>query len=723
LDLSLDKIKRFFQSIHQLTLIEIFAHGCLNQKNLNLANSMKTKNNPHASHCFANGLLALVLLSTFALACEAVAAVDERFGVTAQHGDGGLGARELGMSWYRDYNASYNFLPPSGMKKMWTVGKLDARKDLEALGLARIETAGVFGNFGLAWPFLNFASLDPAQLETTGEVGTFMSLLGQINFGGLVGIVWNDNKADLEAVVRQKVVAAANGASEYGLNLSVTTLNLPASLGITSPLLKKTVTGLQLTSSATGSTRWRLDGSSPKSRAEGTTNVTISFAIDLEKDDVGPFFIIKAVPNVNTTVTRAWVDVVIDLPWPLSDYTVNIPITSLVQTACSLSLDPALKNELLQELRVADFDVDGQPDLDRRYYLRDYFGGGVVPNQDEVLRRIFEAEKPLVRDVINRGFVGQYWEVANEPNIFPYITPEKYAAYYEKFYRYIKSIDPTAKILNGGLFTSELIQGPDSLFLNLIEKNYGFSFSGYGFESVILGIVTKYGTLEWYSRFIASLPSDVSVDVANIHLYPAAPVFNPIGTVMNEIDWPLIKMNIDFTARSIQEWGRAREVWVTEVGNIDDQRSEAFAAELTGFLSDYLVRNGAGITKWFWFRSAPEFNYYGFAPSTELFERIPGSPIVDWLILTALPKSEFKKYFRLSPVGKAYSKYYVSALCDVDKSYVVDINDMNFILQQVRLKSTNLAYDLNNDGIVSIADSRFVAANFTYPGGSPWRPR
>jgi hypothetical protein len=684
---------------------------------------MKTNTKQQAIHHSANRLISIILLSMIAFASEALAAVDERFGVTAQHGDGGLGARELGMSWYRDYNASYNFLPPSGMKKMWTVGKLDARKDLEALGLAQIETAGAFGNFGLAWPFLDFASLDPAQLETNGDVGTFLSLLGQINFGGLVGIVWDDNKGDLEAVVRQKVVAAANGASEYGLNLSVTTLNLPTSLGISAPLLKKTVTGLQLTSSASGTSIWRLDGSGPKSRAEGTTNVSISFAIDLEKDDIGPFFIIKAVPNVNTTVTRAWVDVVIDLPWPFSDYTVNIPITSFVQTACSLSLDPAVKNELLQELRVADFDEDGQPDLGRRYYLRDYFGGGEVPNQDEVLARIFEAEKPLIRSVINRGLFGQYWEVANEPNIFPYISPEKYAAYYEKFYRYIKSIDPTAKILNGGLFTSELIQGPDAIFLNLIEKNYGFSFSGYGFESVILGIVTKYGTLEWYSRFIASLPSDVSVDVANIHLYPAAPVFNPIGSVMNEIDWPLIKTNIDFTARSIQEWGRAREVWVTEVGNIDDQRSEAFAADLTGFLSDYLVRNGAGITKWFWFRSAPEFNYYGFAPSTELFERIPGSPIVDWLSLTALPKSEFKKYFRLSPVGKAYSKYYVSALCDVDKSYVVDINDMKFILQQVRLKSTNLAYDLNNDGIVSIADSRFVAANFTYPGGSPWRPR
>jgi hypothetical protein len=65
--------------------------------------------------------------------------------------------------------------------------------------------------------------------------------------------------------------------------------------------------------------------------------------------------------------------------------------------------------------------------------------------------QIFQYEKVRIQGLIQKGFTGQYWEIANEPNWAPYFVPADYAYEYHLFCGYIKSLNPTAKCLNGGL--------------------------------------------------------------------------------------------------------------------------------------------------------------------------------------------------------------------------------------------------------------------------------
>jgi hypothetical protein len=49
----------------------------------------------------------------------------------------------------------------------------------------------------------------------------------------------------------------------------------------------------------------------------------------------------------------------------------------------------------------------------------------------------------------------------------------------------------------------------------------------------------------------------------------------------------------------------------------------------------------------------------------------------------------------------------------------VDRADLEILMNQIHAHSTNLAYDLNGDSKVDIADARWLALHFTHPGGAP----
>jgi hypothetical protein len=55
---------------------------------------------------------------------------------------------------------------------------------------------------------------------------------------------------------------------------------------------------------------------------------------------------------------------------------------------------------------------------------------------------------------------------------------------------------------------------------------------------------------------------------------------------------------------------------------------------------------------------------------------------------------------------------------DLNGDCCVDQNDLALVLVKIRARSHDLTFDINRDGIVSIADARLVVLNFTNPTGT-----
>lgn len=72
----------------------------------------------------------------------------------------------------------------------------------------------------------------------------------------------------------------------------------------------------------------------------------------------------------------------------------------------------------------------------------------------EFIDSVFAYEAPIIASlIITDGYTGQYWEVGNEPNFWPAMHPSTYDYQYDLYYGLIKSLDPKAQVMNGGLLT------------------------------------------------------------------------------------------------------------------------------------------------------------------------------------------------------------------------------------------------------------------------------
>ena len=103
-------------------------------------------------------------------------------------------------------------------------------------------------------------------------------------------------------------------------------------------------------------------------------------------------------------------------------------------------------------------------------------------------------------------FKGQIWEIANEPDLGPWIFPEDYAVWFHMFEQEIhrEENDPTAKIMNGGLFLPMhiMVAKPDG---SLVQQNINWE------------------NFEWIKRFRDYYKTTYGVyppvDVWNFHPY------------------------------------------------------------------------------------------------------------------------------------------------------------------------------------------------------------
>jgi len=69
----------------------------------------------------------------------------------------------------------------------------------------------------------------------------------------------------------------------------------------------------------------------------------------------------------------------------------------------------------------------------------------------EDMEKIFICDKEIIVSKIDAGYIGNWHGIGNEPNWRPEIAPVDYAYQYNKYYVYIKSLDPAAKIMTGGV--------------------------------------------------------------------------------------------------------------------------------------------------------------------------------------------------------------------------------------------------------------------------------
>ena len=109
--------------------------------------------------------------------------------------------------------------------------------------------------------------------------------------------------------------------------------------------------------------------------------------------------------------------------------------------------------------------------------------------------------------ILNQGQKGKIWSVGNEPDWYPYTSPEDYAKWYHAFYTEIKKWDPTAKVMIGGLHSPNSHQ--------IVDYLKGFDDHRSGWDSFTYGWIDKFN-YEYQTQFGTLAP----IDIYNIHDYP-----------------------------------------------------------------------------------------------------------------------------------------------------------------------------------------------------------
>lgn len=164
------------------------------------------------------------------------------------------------------------------------------------------------------------------------------------------------------------------------------------------------------------------------------------------------------------------------------------------------------------------------------------------------------------------------FEIANEPNVYPYMTPETYAWYYAQWVDEIKKVRGDAIILNGGIFCFQGL--PRFIRTNL-------SFAGINQNPDINS------EIDYFKNFIAYLKllkptnwAEYRPDILNLHFYPYIdimadndPFFSAGGYGGNTgfIPWTLMPRFVALNSMIGEgnKFTKRQEVWLTELGNIN----------------------------------------------------------------------------------------------------------------------------------------------------------
>jgi hypothetical protein len=542
--------------------------------------------------------LFLVLFNFTGLSAQ----TDARFGTVGREG-----AERLNLKLYREYQRQNDDPVAPGKQKHFVVGQLTNRSD----------------TLGVDWEWY---ILDLLEQPNSLLLQHFLNLALALIKNDAVPVVrdaWAANRDDLAAAWKQTVDGTSKTWSKkvfgvtiysYTVRLSDTKVDLPVAL----PEIQLTVAAdgehinLQVDLDVVWSTY--AVGSRKTIHATPTfnTKLTLLGTIEFGKDGEGRYLAIKEIHG--KSVTDAQGDIkfnvnilgigTVSFTWSKLDILIQSQIDRAIESGAGKIMD-------------IDNDKDGHPDLAQHFYFepflsKTFFGGKPLPRQQNIIDRVFARERKWIYEQIQENNQrGAYWEIGNEPNWFPLMRPEQYAAIYARYCEQIKKYDATAKCLIGGLFLKEAIDNPREI----IAAGIPFFFGSFRDElaTFISAALFQTSTTAWYEAFRAALPPGVKVDIGNFHLYPmrASDTAFQLANVQAAIE----KLAASFKASGVTE------MWATEFGNIDWRRTEPEAAQLCWELSKYFKTNAVGIQRWYWSRSIgydKRFDAVGLRPISAL---------------------------------------------------------------------------------------------------------
>jgi len=531
------------------------------------------------------GLILFLALSTFVSFNSLQAQTDPRFGTVGREG-----AERLNLAWYREYQRQNDAIISPGKQKHYVVGQLTNRGDA----------------LGADWEWY---LLDLLEQPNSLLLQNFLNLVLDVAKSDALPVVrdtWRENRGDLEALWAQTVNGTSKTWSKkvfgvtiysYTVRLNDTKVQLPEEL----PEIRLTVApdgesiDLRVDIDVVWSTHARGSNGSIHATPTFNTKLTLLGNIEIGTDEQGRYLAIKEVHG--QSVTDAQGDI---------KFTVNILNIGKVSFTWR-KLDILIQSQIdkaaaggIGKIIEVDQNQDGKPDLAQRFHFESFlsdffFNGKPLPRQQEIIDRVFADEKKWIEEkIINEKQIGAIWEIGNEPNWFPLMRPEQYAAIYASYHELIKGLDPSAKCMIGGLFLHDAIENPRDIVAAMIPEFFSI-FREELATFVSQSLFSTSTTTAWYEAFLAALPEGVKIDVGNFHLYPMRA--NTTAFRFVEVQPHIEKLAASFTAHGTSE------IWVTEFGNIDWRRSEPEAAELCWQLSNYFISNPVGITRWSWSRS------------------------------------------------------------------------------------------------------------------------
>jgi len=512
------------------------------------------------------------------------AQTDPRFGTVGREG-----AERLNLQAYREYQRQNDDPVLRGKHKHFVVGQLTSRSDA----------------LGVDWEWY---VLDLLEQPNSLLLQNFLNLAVDLIKSNAIPVVqeaWEANRDDLAAQWKQTVDGTSKtwrkkvfGVTiySYTVRLSDTAVNLPEAL----PEIQLTVApdgesiNLQVDLDVTWSTQAQGTRKTIHAWPTFNTKLTLLGTIEIGKDEKGRYLAIKEIHGKSVTDAQGDIKFKVNIlgigdvsfTWRKLDIIVQSQIDKAIAGGAG-------------EIMKIDQNSDGQPDIAQHFYFepflsKTFFSGKPLPRQQQIIDRVFAAESKWIHDQIEEARrYGAVWEIGNEPNWFPLLRPEQYAAIYARYYRQIKKYDPAAKCMIGGLFLKEALDNPQEIILAGIPSFFG------NFRNELATFVSaslfQTSTAAWFEAFRAALPPDVKVDLGNFHLYPMGA--QTAAFQISEVQPHIEKLAASFKAAGVTE------IWVSEFGNIDWRRTESEAAKVCWELSNYFKANTVGIQRWFWSRS------------------------------------------------------------------------------------------------------------------------
>jgi len=192
-----------------------------------------------------------------------------------------------------------------------------------------------------------------------------------------------------------------------------------------------------------------------------------------------------------------------------------------------------------------------------------------------------------------------YVEIANEPNVYPSMSPELYARYYVNWMKQIQGMSfprGQVKLLMAGLWNFEGL--PKALLGTIRAGQKVYELKNPKFDPIILN------TEKYYTRVFAEMrklgfePKNI-IDIGNLHWYPYVDVGSDFSRKQHEA-W--INSMIDLVSQN----SGTGKVWITEVGNVNPNMSDL---QVAWFLKDFVFeiwQTRKVVERWYYFKNTGE---------------------------------------------------------------------------------------------------------------------